>query len=126
MKTYDFGKIMRRYNKIMEYCCLEHLTIGTELSEDTDTMTVKEMAETCRYWWSTYHEDGHLNHELKSENPKLWRSQMGALWRFWYSYKDYEDQSNYNMWMLIHSDYKPKKTPKTKAKKTSKVKAKAK
>lgn len=91
MKNKIYEQAKERYNKLMFSLALEHKTIGTEYSEDTENYTVKDMAEECKYWHDTYYEDGHLNYELRKEDRNMWKSEKDRLWRFWNKYKDVKE-----------------------------------
>ena len=73
---------LRKYNEIMEYVCLEHNTIGMELSEGTEKWNLRDMVAECDYTLSTYFEEGHANCEMKRENRKAWLAETGRLKRF--------------------------------------------
>lgn len=82
----------KRYNDIMYDICREHLTIGTELSEDTDGWTIRDMVAECDYQLSTYYECGHCNEEMRrdgEEGRKMWYSETGKLKRFINAYKPF-------------------------------------
>lgn len=87
-KTTEYDKAKKRYNALMIELGYDHRTIGTKLSEDTDGMTIKDMAKECKYWHDTFYEEGHANNGLKKEDRALWQSQKDRLWRFWNKYKD--------------------------------------
>lgn len=77
-----YNQALRKYNEIMEYLCLEHNTIGTKLSEDTDDWNLRDMVAECDYQLSTYYERGHVNCDMKYEDNKTWLSETGKLKRF--------------------------------------------
>lgn len=89
MKNFDFKKAKKRYNDLMFELCYEHNTIGTSYSEDTDQWNIRDMVAEVDYILSTYYEWGHVNEELKEENPKLWHSETGKLKRFIDAYKPF-------------------------------------
>lgn len=91
MKNKVYEQAKERYNKLMFSLCLEHRTIGTQYSEDTEGMTIKDMANECKYQHDTYYEEGHANHELRNEDRNTWKSEKDRLWRFWNKYKDIEE-----------------------------------
>lgn len=72
----------KKYNEIMNLLCYEHKTIGETLSEDTEDWNLRDMVAECDYVLSTYYENGHVNYDLKREDPKVWRSEVGRLKRF--------------------------------------------
>lgn len=91
-KTFDFGKAVSRYNKLMFDMCLEFLTIGTSFSENTEGWNIRDLVSECQYQLDTYYEDGHNNHELRNEGPdgmRTWRSETGKYRRFINAYLPY-------------------------------------
>lgn len=86
--------VIKRYNRIMNTVCYEHLTIGETLSENTSgnpdnkqncLWTLRDMVAECDYILSTYYEDGHNNEALRHEDAeckKAWRQETGLLKRF--------------------------------------------
>ena len=93
VKTLNIDSAIKRYNDIMYSLCLEHLTIGTRFSEDTEHYGITEMVEECEYWLDTYYEEGHLRGDMRySDNPeerKAWRREKGRLERFINTYKKF-------------------------------------
>lgn len=87
-KMTEFDRAKRRYNSLMTELCYEHRTIGTDLSEETENFTIKDMANECKYVHDTFYEEGHANNNLKRTDRALWQSQKDRLWRFWNKYKD--------------------------------------
>lgn len=77
-----YNQALRKYNEIMECLCLEHNTIGCELSEDTDDWNLRDMVAECDYQLSTYYENGHANYDMRYEDRKTWLSETGKLKRF--------------------------------------------
>ena len=76
---------LRKYNEIMSILCLEHNTIGEELSEGTENWNLRDMVAECDYTLSTYYEGGHCNCDMKEDGPegrKAWISETGRLKRF--------------------------------------------
>lgn len=91
----NIGKVIVRYNALMETIGYEHSTIGTEYSEDTENWGIKEMVEECKYYLETYYEGGHSNNDLRygsSDEKKEWASHVGKLKRFIAKYKEQEVQ----------------------------------
>lgn len=93
MKHFDFEKAVKRYNGIMMSLCYEHVTIGTQYSEGTESWNIRDLVAECDYVLSCYYEVGHCNEELRhSEDPnerKLWYSETGKLRRFIDAYKPF-------------------------------------
>lgn len=87
MKEFDFAKAVERYNGIMNSICREHLTIGTDFSEDTENWNIRDMVAECDYQLSTYYEGGHCNEEMRREDYSTWRSETGKLSRFIKAYE---------------------------------------
>ena len=94
---FDFEKAVKRYNGIMMDVCAEHVTIGTDFSENTEGWNIRDMVAECDYWLSCYTEGGHSRAEMRygdEDERKAWRSETGKLSRFIDAYKpfieDYE------------------------------------
>lgn len=85
----ELEKAIVRYNGIMNATCYEHLTIGTDYSENTENYGYQEMVEECEYLLSTYYEGGHVNEELRRDDNKLWCSHTAKLKRFIAKYKGF-------------------------------------
>lgn len=91
MKNLNIEVATTRYNGLMIDNGYEHNTIGTRLSENTESWNLRDMVAEVDYLLSTYYEDGHANHELKDEYPKEWRSVVGKLKRFINAYEPFID-----------------------------------
>lgn len=92
MKKLNMESAIKRYNDIMEHCGYEHVTIGTQYSEDTEDWNIRDMVAECDYLYSTYFEDGHSNEELRhlgKEDYALWKSETGRLKRFIEAYEPF-------------------------------------
>lgn len=93
IKSFNFDSAVKRYNGIMFDLALEHMTIGTKFSEDTDDFGIAEMVSECEYWLGTYYESGHLRGDMRFSNDpeerKQWRSEKGKLERFINTYSKY-------------------------------------
>lgn len=91
MKTMNMEKIIERYNNMMFALCLEHVTIGTEYSEDTEGWNLRDMVAEADYWLGIYNEAGTASGDMRySDDPderKAWRSESGKLRRFIDAYK---------------------------------------
>lgn len=61
MTTFEQAK--KRYNKMMNDFCLEHLTIGDRLSENTENWNIRDMVSECQYQLDVCFEDGNSNSE---------------------------------------------------------------
>ncbi len=97
LKNFDFDKAVKHYNSIMMGACCEHVTIGTDYSENTDGWNIRDMVAECDYWLSCYYEGGNAREEMRrgdEDDRKAWRSDTGKLSRFIEAYKpfieDYE------------------------------------
>ena len=92
-KQYTFEKAVKRYNDLMFGMCLEHLTIGTNYSENTEGWNIRDLVAEEDYQLSCFFEDGNACEELRhSEDEyerKMWRSDVGRLTRFINYYKPY-------------------------------------
>lgn len=93
VKNLNMESAIKRYNDIMFSLALEHMTIGTDYSEDTEGFGIREMVEECEYWLSTYYESGHARADMRySDDPeerKAWRSEKGKLERFINTYSKF-------------------------------------
>ena len=95
MEQKEFEKAVRRYNKLMFSMCLEHLTIGTDLTEEREKLAkwnIRDLVSECQYQLDTYYESGHNNHELLndgSEGRKIWKSETAKYRRFIKRYLPY-------------------------------------
>ena len=93
MDEKELKKATRRYNNIMAAIGYEHNTIGTNLSEDTETWNLRDMVAEADYTLSTYYEEGHCNNDMRysddSEEKKMWRRETGRLKRFIEAYEPY-------------------------------------
>ena len=54
----------------------------TSLQYFVENLTNADMLKESKYLLSTYFEWGHMNFELKDENPTEWRSEVAKLKRF--------------------------------------------
>ena len=45
MKNFNLESATKRYNRIMNEICCEHLTIGTSYSENTDGWNIRDMVD---------------------------------------------------------------------------------
>lgn len=86
----QYKAIVKRYDDLFNSLALEHLTVTGSLSELADKpsfygvedgVTIKWLAKEVEYRLSTYYEYGHCNQDLKEEDPKAWRSEVGKLKR---------------------------------------------
>ncbi len=93
MKKLNMESAIKRYNKLMSSLCREYLTIGTNLSENTDGWNIRDMIAECDYTLSGYYEAGHINAEMRySDDPeerKMWKSETAKLIRFIEAYKPF-------------------------------------
>lgn len=93
MKTLSLNSAIRRYNNIMFSIGCEHMTVGTEFSEDTDHFGIREMVNECKYWLGTFREGSHANSDMRysdnEEERKIWRSSTGKLERFINTYSPF-------------------------------------
>lgn len=92
MKTLDMAKVTARYNRIMLTCCLEHVTIGTSFSEDTEGWNLRDMVAEADYWLDMYQDPNTASGEMRyDEDPdvrKIWRRDVGLLTRFIKAYEE--------------------------------------
>lgn len=92
MKKVNMESAIKRYNSIMICIGYEHVTIGTDYSENTNGWNLRDMVSECDYTLSTYYQDGHCNGDMRygnEENKKLWRSETGKLRRFINTYSPF-------------------------------------
>ena len=92
MKIHN-NKLVNRWNNIMNSICLEHLAIGTTLSELEEQkqyygtvkgITVEWMLKEAKYHLSCYYESGHCRCDDRFEGEaeyKIWVSETGKLKR---------------------------------------------
>lgn len=82
----DMKNVIKRYNKIMEAIGAEHKTIGTALSEETESFSLKEMVEECEFWYSCYFEKGNVREAMRrseyDDEVSAWWSESRKLKRF--------------------------------------------
>ena len=92
MTQKEFEKAVARYNKIMFSMALEHLTIGTNLTEEPEKKAqwnIRDLVAECDYQLSTYYEYGHNNFELRNEGEdgrRAWRNETAMYRRFIVAY----------------------------------------
>lgn len=92
MKYLNIDKAIQRYNQIVCSIGYEHISIGTEFSENTEHWNIRDMVAECDYILSTYYEEGHANEELRHIGErKMWVSETGKLKRFIEAYKPFID-----------------------------------
>ena len=92
MKHLNVENAIKRYNRIMNSICREHLTIGERLSEDTEDWNLRDMVSECQYQLDTYYECGHCNEDMRrgdEDDRKAWRSETGMLSRFIKAYEPF-------------------------------------
>ena len=92
MKKFNFENAVKRYNKIMNSICQEHLTIGTRFSENTEYWNIRDMVAEADYQLSCYYESGHINADMRYGDEyerKTWRSEVGKLTRFIKAYEPF-------------------------------------
>ena len=92
MKNLNIENATKRYNRIMNSICREHLTIGQRLSEDTEGWNLRDMVSECQYQLDTYYEYGHCNEDMRhgdEDERKAWRSETGRLSRFIKAYEPF-------------------------------------
>lgn len=86
-------KIVKRWNSVMSDICVEHIEIGTSLSElefrkdyygTEHGISVEWMLEEAKYWLSCYYESGNVRCDdrfIDEDNYKIWVSETGRLKR---------------------------------------------
>lgn len=100
-----FEEAKKSYNKMMNDFCLEYLTIGERLSENTDGWNVRDMVSECQYQYDKCFEDGNTNAEGRDMNELIegygysyeyakeahaeWKSKTMKLRNFIKKYKTY-------------------------------------
>lgn len=112
MKNYNFEKAVKRYNNIMFDICIEHVTIGTNFSEDTDGWNIRDLVAECDYQLSCFYEDGHASADMRYGEPderKFWRSATGKLERFIKAYEPYIEGITVKCNHCSQYDNKPKR-----------------
>lgn len=75
-----------------EICC-EHLTIGEDLSENTENWNIRDMVAECDYQLGVYMDDstspGQMRYSNDMDERKMWLSETGKLKRFIDAYKPF-------------------------------------
>lgn len=92
MNKLNMEKVVERYNGIMYDLCLEHLTIGTRFSENTEGWNLRDMVAEADYNLSCYYESGHCRCDdrfLSKDEYKTWLSETGKLKRFIKAYEPF-------------------------------------
>ena len=93
MKNFDYEKAKKRYNRMMYALCLEHLTIGTSFSEDTDGWNIRDMVSEAQYQLDLHYDPdtmtGMMRYSDIEGERKEWRSEVGKLARFIKAYQPY-------------------------------------
>lgn len=92
MKNLDMDKITKRYNRLMYDLALDHLTIGTLSSEDTENWNLRDMVSEAQYQLDIHYEEDTLSGEMRYGDDyerKEWRSEVGKLARFIKAYAPY-------------------------------------
>lgn len=73
-------KVLERYQRLHDEC------MGFEEAEEELTkyyQTNADLAKEARdYMLDSFYEDGHMNHDLKYEDPRAYYSMVGKLKRF--------------------------------------------
>ena len=95
MKELNMEKIVKRYNGMMYFMCLEHLTIGTRFSEGTEGWNLRDMVSEAQYQLDLhYDEDTMTGMERYSDidGGKQWRCEVGRLSRFIAAYVPYIEE----------------------------------
>lgn len=89
--------VIKRYNKLMSDLCVDHLTIGTRLSQDTDGWGIKEMVKEAKNQLADFYNPGHDSYikadDLTDDVRKRMQSDIGKLKRFIASYEQYVDMT---------------------------------
>lgn len=93
MKTLDLTKAIKRYNSIMYAMCMEHLTIGTRFSENTEGWNIRDMVSEAQYQLDIHNDPdtmtGMMRYSVLEGERKEWRSEVGKLTRFINAYKPF-------------------------------------
>ncbi len=73
-KKLNMEKVTNRYNDLMEFIGLDHLTIGQTLSEDTDGWNLRDMVSEVQYQLDCYFEVGHCAADMRyDDDPRVRR-----------------------------------------------------
>lgn len=94
-KMLNMETVVKRYNKLMMSLGVEHLTIGTRLSQDTDGWGIKEMVQEAKYQLADFYNPEHDSYikadGLTDDVRKRLQSEVGRLKRFIAAYEPYVD-----------------------------------
>ena len=91
-----FEKAVKEYNDIMNWMCLEHLTIGTSYSEDTEGWNLRDLVSEAQYHLDILrdpdcieYQDAHMGWEYYGDREafRIWSQQCKALEEFIKSYR---------------------------------------
>lgn len=91
-KDLDMGKIVKRYNNMMYFMCLEHLTIGTRFSENTEGWNLRDMVSEAQYQLDLHYDEDTMTGQerySKCDGGRQWRCEVGRLARFIAAYAPY-------------------------------------
>ena len=66
-----FEEAKKKYNRLMFDLCIEHVTIGTRFSEDTENWNLRDMVSECQYTLDCCYEEGNANQE--GQYPDIWK-----------------------------------------------------
>ena len=100
MKKLNIETARKRYNDIMYYLCLDHLTVHEkgskeEAGSEAKGWNLRDMVAEADYQHGLYYEDrtnqGEMRYSDYEEERKAWRSESGKLKRFIEAYKPFID-----------------------------------
>lgn len=75
-KKMNMEKVTQRYNDLMYFLGLEHLTIGERLSENTDGWNLRDMVSEAQYQLDCYFEEGHCFADMRHDDDPRVRRQF--------------------------------------------------
>ena len=101
MKKINFIDVQNEYNSLMFDLGLEHNSIGTDYSENTENWNLRDMVSECQYQYECYYEKGHIRAE--GRYPNFWKYNIDDIFsesRYNYISKhNEEEQRLHDMWL---------------------------
>ncbi len=87
MAELNMKSVVKRYNKLMFSIAREHVSIGTEFSEDTEDWNLRDLVSEAQFQYDNYFEGGTVQcaallGEYGPEDKAAARAEMMRLKRF--------------------------------------------
>ena len=89
-KALNMESVIKRYNKLMNSICREHVTIGTNFSEGTDKWNLADMVNEAQWQLEYFYADD--NKPFDSDEIKSFLSEKAKLQRFINSYASFANE----------------------------------